>query len=147
MEIKNLLHSEKVVTGNKTYFLDLKKAKNGRDYLVITQQKRTEGQRERIKMILFEDELKKFGKAFSNLMSNIDSSFKNNKRITNEEIEEIRKIYPRAYEPWTREDDDELRIMALDGSTIEKMASFFQRKESAVQSRMIKLNVLVQQGA
>jgi len=146
MEIQNVLHTEKVTGKSKSYYLDLKKAENGKSYLTITQSKKTEDETyERVKMILFEGELEKFGEAFLKIIMQYKSSEAPAKRITDEEIQELRKLYPRAYEPWTKEDDDQLRIMAHEDATIEKMSSYFQRKEGAIILRMKKLKIEVPQ--
>ena len=55
MENKNLVHTEFVHGPGKTFYLDLKKSNNGRNYLVITQSRKVdEEHRERTSIILFE---------------------------------------------------------------------------------------------
>ena len=53
---QNTLHSQKVILDGTAFFLDLKEAKNGKNYLLITQTKPVDDQRyERIKMVLFDE--------------------------------------------------------------------------------------------
>ena len=40
MKKQNVLHTERVNSNGKVYFLDLKKAENGNNYLVINQSKK-----------------------------------------------------------------------------------------------------------
>jgi hypoxanthine phosphoribosyltransferase len=51
----------------------------------------------------------------------------------------IRKKYPRAYEKWTKGDEKELLSMYNAGATIEELANHFQRKRSAITSRLTTL--------
>jgi len=51
----------------------------------------------------------------------------------------IRKKYPKAYERWTKEEDELLVNKFHQGISIEKLAIHFQRQESAIRSRLKKL--------
>jgi hypothetical protein len=51
----------------------------------------------------------------------------------------IRAKYPRAYEPWSEADDQELIGLKAAGATIEQLVERFQRQPSAIQSRLQKL--------
>ena len=57
-------------------------------------------------------------------------------------VEEIRLRYPRAYMKWTKEEDNALKKEYLKGKTINELASIFQKKPSAIRSRLQKLGVL-----
>ncbi|WP_238178360.1 hypothetical protein [Calothrix sp. 336/3] len=57
-------------------------------------------------------------------------------------IEEIRKQYPRAYESWNAEEDEELRLQYNQQASIDEIATEFQRQPSAVKSRLKKLGLL-----
>ncbi|UBF24378.1 hypothetical protein K9N68_22085 [Kovacikia minuta CCNUW1] len=56
--------------------------------------------------------------------------------------EEIRKQYPRAYEDWNAEEDEQLRLQYAQQVPIDKIAAEFQRQPSAIKSRLKKLGLL-----
>jgi ATP-dependent DNA helicase RecQ len=56
-----------------------------------------------------------------------------------EPFAEIRQKYPKAYESWTKEDDELLVNMFRRGKSIAELANHFQRQESAIRSRLKKL--------
>lgn len=56
-------------------------------------------------------------------------------------FEEIRKEYPKAYEPWTKEEDDQLKTEFNNGKSIDELAKMFQRKPSAIRDRLRKLEL------
>jgi (p)ppGpp synthase/HD superfamily hydrolase len=49
--------------------------------------------------------------------------------------------YPNAYKPWTEEDDLELTKMWCEGAITKELAAHFQRKPSAITSRIKKLEL------
>jgi hypothetical protein len=57
-------------------------------------------------------------------------------------INKIRKKYPRAYEKWTDEEDQELKTMFESNHKLDRMASKLQRKPGAVRSRLRKLELV-----
>ena len=50
--------------------------------------------------------------------------------------------YPNAYKPWTDEDDWKLTQMWCEGATNKELATHFQRKPSAITSRIKKLELV-----
>jgi hypothetical protein len=58
-----------------------------------------------------------------------------------------RQEYPNAYNPWNEEDDSKLTALWCEGATIEKLASYFQRKPGAILSRIKKLGLEEKCGA
>lgn len=57
-------------------------------------------------------------------------------------LEEIHVQFPKAYAKWTMEDDERLTILFQFGKTIDELAPLFQRKVSAIESRLVKLGLL-----
>ena len=51
----------------------------------------------------------------------------------------IRRRFPKAYERWTREEDDELRRLHEAGCDESDLADRFGRQPSAIRSRILKL--------
>ncbi len=56
-------------------------------------------------------------------------------------IEHIRKTYPRAYESWSKDEDERLKQHYSQGMTINNLAAEFQRKPGGIRSRLKKLGV------
>ena len=57
-----------------------------------------------------------------------------------------RQEYPNAYAPWTDDDDLELTQMWCEGATTKELAAHFQRKPSAITSRIKKLELMEKYG-
>jgi DNA-directed RNA polymerase specialized sigma24 family protein len=57
-------------------------------------------------------------------------------------VEEARKQYPRAYEPWNAEEDEQLRLQYNQQASIDEIATEFQRQPGAIKSRLKKLGLL-----
>ena len=57
-------------------------------------------------------------------------------------ITDIRKKHLRAYEPWSKEEDERLSKRYKDGLTINQLASEFQRQTGGIRSRLKKLGLL-----
>ena len=57
-----------------------------------------------------------------------------------------RQEYPNAYAPWSEEDDLELTQMRCEGATTKELAAHFQRKPSAITSRIKKLELVEKYG-
>ena len=54
-------------------------------------------------------------------------------------VKEIRKIHHRAYEPWTKEDDERLITEYRSGKSIEELMELFGRQRGGIKSRIIFL--------
>ena len=148
MKKQNVLHSEMVKSNNKAYYLDLKKAENGNNYLVITQSKATEDDKyERIKMILFENEVEQFASAFSKILFNFNRSNKPQKVKDEKYIEEVRKDYPNAFQPWTKEDEELLTALFNEGKSVSDLSKSFQRNEGGIRARLDKLGLATKEKA
>jgi DNA-directed RNA polymerase specialized sigma24 family protein len=57
-------------------------------------------------------------------------------------IEETRKQYPRAYESWGADEDEQLRLQYDQQASIDEIATDLQRQPSAIKSRLKKLGFL-----
>ena len=58
-----------------------------------------------------------------------------------ERMAKIKRKYPRAYERWSKDDDDQLAAMYKNGIVIAEIAAHFQRQPSAIHSRLAKLGL------
>lgn len=59
-----------------------------------------------------------------------------------ERLLEIRRAHPRAYEKWSKTEDEELWDMHVDGTSVDDIAKYFQRQPSAIRSRLDKHRLL-----
>lgn len=57
----------------------------------------------------------------------------------NYRVEKVRRRYPRAYEPWSAEEDE--RLWAARGQSVPEIARAFQRQPGAIRSRLKKLGL------
>lgn len=68
---ENKLHSEHIKAGKRTYFFDIKKTKDDKTYIVISESKRTgENTYERQKVMIFDKDIQKFSEAFIRTLIN-----------------------------------------------------------------------------
>jgi len=58
-------------------------------------------------------------------------------------LEKLRKKYPRAYQPWTVRDDNQLAEMFKKGARINDIAGQLQRQPGAIRVRLEKLGLKV----
>jgi DNA-binding CsgD family transcriptional regulator len=57
-------------------------------------------------------------------------------------LSEIRKQFPRAYEPWGAPEEEQLRALHDAGDSIKEIAAQLQRQPSAVESRLRRLGLV-----
>lgn len=57
-------------------------------------------------------------------------------------FDKIREIYPNAYLPWDKAQDEKLRELFAKGSSVTDLAKTFGRKSGAIRSRLAKLGIL-----
>lgn len=57
------------------------------------------------------------------------------------DVNQIRKKYPNAYEPWTTEADKLLEINFCQGKSIDELSDIFGRNAGAIESRIQKLDL------
>ena len=60
----------------------------------------------------------------------------------NQKLDEIRKIYPKAYASWTEEEDNQLINEFKQNLTMEKIAVIHERKKGAITARLLKLGLI-----
>ena len=58
------LFSEKVISGHRTYFFDVKKSTDGIAYLVIDESKKTNANYEHNRIMIFEEDILKFNQGY-----------------------------------------------------------------------------------
>lgn len=142
---RNTLGTQKVLLNSKMYFLDLKEAKNGSTYMVITQSKPLDDDKyERIKMILFEEEIQKFKDALNELTKDFTPSeqSKQKRKVSEAYIAKIRQTHPMAFHPWSKENEELLIALFNDGKSVADLSKSLQRQEGAITARLEKLGLI-----
>jgi hypothetical protein len=79
-------------------------------------------------------------RAFDNLQEDVQGEqyiSPSNKRILS-----IREQHPKAYKPWTNEDDELLKQKYLERTPVQELAKHFQRQPGAIRSRLRKLSLI-----
>ena len=97
------------------------------------------------KIVLFVENLKEFKNQFdkiSGLINKIDPSKDNKSSKYSEYIKKVRLKYSNAYKPWTKENDNKLQKMFLDGVTKTNIAKSFDRGPGAILARLKKLKLI-----
>lgn len=141
MESKEI-YSNKIKKGSRTYFFDINKSEKGDLYLKVSESKKTENGYERFRLIIFQEDINDFNQAFQKTLKkfteltepehNIDKAYS---------VEKIRQEHKNAYLPWTKEDDNKLELLFCEGKKLKELAEIFGRKESAISSRIVKLEL------
>lgn len=57
-------------------------------------------------------------------------------------VDDVRRAYPKAYERWSTDEDEELKVKYQHGVSVSELATYFQRQPSAIRSRLAKLGLL-----
>lgn len=145
--IENEIYSNKIVTGSRTYFFDIKQTKKGDYYINISENKKTEtGIFERHQVMIFNEDLDEFAKVFENIVTKIkelqvekkEVPTLNKQRFT---TEKVRENHQQAFLPWTKEDDEKLEQLFGSGKGIEELAIIFARQKGAIITRIKKLEL------
>jgi len=129
------LFTQKVAAGTRTYFFDVKEARDGTKYLVISESKQADSSYGHCKVMIFQEYLEVFAEGFRKALQFLDVKTKENNS------DEIRQTYPKAYEQWTSDEDEQLKTKYREGARIDELAAFFQRQPGAIRSRLAKLGL------
>ncbi len=70
------------------------------------------------------------------------AGFSGSKQSYDERLSDIKQAYPKAYQPWTSEEDAQLTARFHSAASVEELAREFQRQPGAIRSRLAKLNLV-----
>jgi len=136
----NILHTEFIIGSRKTIFLDLKKTKNGINYLAVTQSLiNKDGTNDRSTIVFFESDLAAFAKAFSKMCVNFYA--KDFQRTSNKRMSLI-KEHKKAYGRWSEEEDSELEKLFTAGCGVKDLVKKMGRSEGGIRSRLEKIGLV-----
>lgn len=132
---KSKAFSIKIAAGSRTYCFDIKTSVEGTAYLVIRELR---GNTKEGQVMIFKEHIQAFRKGFGEAVRFVRKS-----RSKAYNVEQLRRTYPKAYARWTEEEDKKLRKLYTQDKAVKELAGVFQRKPSAIRSRLRKLEKLV----
>lgn len=145
MKPDDKLYSEQVKAGSRTYFLDVGKAANESLYIQISEAKDDAKPTPARRVIVFEEHLREFNNALRRARRFLLKQY--GMRLSDEVrpkvgFDEIRQVYPKAYEKWTAEEDERLKNEFRREESVEALAKLFLRQPGAIKSRLAKLGLI-----
>lgn len=129
--------------GRRKYFFEAKK-RAGLIYIKITELREKNGLfKPRAKIVVRANAFADFKQAFESVVRELHKTLEKPRDFpTHAQLEELRKIYPRAYEPWTTQEDRQLNTEFKESVVLNEIASAHGRKRGAIRSRLKKLGLL-----
>ena len=153
----------RVAAGPRTYFLDIKRSREGAAYLVISEARRSESGAgyDHDRVMVFEEHLDGFAEAFEQALALVRGLPRRTPAAPPAasarhfpapaapekayDVTSIREQFPSAYAPWSDEDDARLRVRYLEGASVRQLVAEFGRKAGGIRSRLRKLGLDVRQ--
>lgn len=132
------IFSEHVAAGSRTYFFDVKESADGTKYVVISESRHDGKKSEHQRVLVFEEHFEAFRDAFQKAAEFVAAPKKAYA------VDSIRRTHPRAYEPWSAEEDQRLRTQYEEGIDIPELARVFLRQQGAIRSRLKRLGLTAQ---
>lgn len=153
MRFREESYNSRLDTPGRTFFFDVKKPAGQPRQLVITQSRKTDNVRVRERLFVYEEDIASFVSEFMKAVEAMSTSEprENNPRkviphrppsssaLQEDRFADIRAGSPRAYEPWTAEEEETLILLAASGSTTSELAKRLQRQPGAIRSRLRRL--------
>ncbi|MFD2599448.1 DUF3276 family protein [Sphingobacterium corticis] len=137
---KKNLDTEMSSRGNRTYFFDVKESANQKLYLRITERKKADDKYESHKIIIFEEDIVGFRHALNEIASRM-LAIREDAYSDKSKMEDSAISFPKAYAPWTAEDDRMLEELYCSGKSVAELMSIFNRNEGGILSRIKKLEL------
>jgi hypothetical protein len=135
-ESKKELFSKRVDAGSRTYFFDVKESAEGTKYLVISEARRTgDSPSKHDRVMVFGEHIPAFYQGLKRAIAFVTRR----NAGSGSYAEAARREFPRAYASWTEDEDSGLADAYAQGKTTTELADLFQRKPSAIASRLRKL--------
>ena len=127
----------RISAGSRTYFFDIESSQNGERYLVISESGQVDTGCQHDRIMVFEEHLEAFRAGLEKAITFLDVP----NQSKSYSLEKIRQKYPKAYEKWSTEEDEELKIKHSTGLDVSELARCFGRQPSAIRARLTKLDL------
>ena len=132
------LYSGRVPSGRTTYFMDVRRAVNGRFYLTLTESRRTSDSGfDQNRIFLFEENVEGFRETLDQALSALEGAASERGELEPGDDAPVRNGLH-----WTEEEEEKLRASFTSGSSLEDMASELSRSVRAVTLRLEKLGLV-----
>lgn len=135
-ETRKQLFKEQVTASARTYFFDVERSGDGTKCLVISEVRQVNYGYECSRIMILEENLEAFAGGLAEAIKVMRAK---PKAYT---LDNVRRIYPRAYAKWTAEEDERLKEQYQQGIGIPELAKSFQRKQGAIRSRLAKQGLI-----
>lgn len=132
-EIMNI----KISAGSRRLYLDLKENADGSRFLSMSEVRADRGG-ERSRILIDEQYVADLHRALGAVVQLVDAD---QPRVSYT-LEEKRRDHPRAYKPWTDEEETELKDGYVQGRGIDALARQHERAPSAVLSRLCQIGLV-----
>lgn len=116
--------TRKVVDGSRTHFIEVKRNEHGL-FLALTE---LDSQGDRRRIIVSPNRAAEYLRELQDAVSELEG-------------EADRPLEGRAYQPWTDEEDERLRLEVGAELTVVQMAKLHERNTGAINSRLKKLDI------
>lgn len=104
--------------------------------LVISESRQAGSNYYHSRVMIFEEHLEAFAEGFQKALRFLGVRAKAYK------LEDVRQTHPKAYERWTLDEDDQLKVKYQEGVSVSELSTYFQRQPNAIRSRLAKLGLL-----
>jgi hypothetical protein len=137
------IYSSRVAMGRTSYFMDVRRAVNGRFYLTLTESRRVSDKGfDQSRVFLFEEGVGPFREALEGALSAME-----NAATDRGEPPSDGETPGRRGSRWTVDEDDTLRRSFSEGASLEEIAGKLDRSRRAVELRLEKLGLAVAETA
>jgi len=132
------LYSGRVPSGRTTYFMDVRRAVNGRYYLTLTESRRTSDTGfDQNRIFLFEENVESFRDTLEQALKTLEDAAQERGAL-----DDGTDAPARSGQRWTDEDEEELRTSFTSGNSLEDMAADLSRSTKAVSLRLEKMGLI-----
>lgn len=137
MSVDKNIKNIKIVTTNKTYFIDVNQKYNGQKYLSISENRQVNNtDYPKYGVQIFEEDINTIIEEIRFAFQNVESNEKPKCKMY-----ETKKRYANAYTPWIEEEDTLLKNLFNQGKKIREISNALQRNPGAINSRIRKLGL------
>ena len=128
--------SVRVEAGSRSLYVDLKENADGSKFLSISEVKRN-GRDGRSRILIDEEYVPELFRALCAVLEFLAPR----RGPKSYSVEQKRQMYPRAYDPWTEEEEERLKEGFARGLSVEQLAQQHGRGPTAIRSRLERLGL------
>jgi len=139
-EERESVYEARANLGKTTYFIDARRAVNGRYYLSITESRRTEGESfSQRRVMVFEEGLDEFRRLLGEAADRIAGLIATR---TDDEVIDVRAVHPKAFMKWSQEEEEALEREFRKNPDTAALADITGRSEKGVIARLDKMGLI-----